>query len=126
VDSSVWIALFRNAATPQVQRLLALRGTESILVGDLILLEVLRGARDDRHAATLERELRHFPIAALLNEDIALDAARYYRDLRGRGITMHKTIDLIIGTFCLARGHALLHDDRDFLPMQSHLGLRAA
>jgi predicted nucleic acid-binding protein len=40
-------------------------------------------------------------------------------------VTIRKTIDLIIGTFCIERGHTLLHDDRDFEPMIRHLGLRA-
>jgi predicted nucleic acid-binding protein len=89
-----------------------------------VLLEVLRGARDDGHAAVLERNLRRFPVAALLNESIALTAARNYRDLRARGITVRKTVDLIIGTFCIVHGHRLLHDDRDFDPMYQHLGLQ--
>jgi predicted nucleic acid-binding protein len=97
--------------------------SEPILVGDLILLEVLRGARDERHAALLERDLRRFPIQPLLTEAIALRAARHYRQLRSRGITVRKTVDLIIGTFCILHGHRLLHADRDFEPMREHLGL---
>jgi predicted nucleic acid-binding protein len=60
----------------------------------------------------------------MLNPELAIAAAKNYRRLRGEGITIRKTIDLIIGTFCIAHGHMLLHDDRDFDPMETHLGLK--
>jgi predicted nucleic acid-binding protein len=88
-----------------------------------VLLEVLQGARDDRHAQDVETELRVFRIERMLNDDVAVKAARNYRMLRGRGITVHKTVDLIIATFCVERGHSLLHDHRDFDVMAPHLGL---
>ncbi len=124
IDSSVWIAHLRNAETPAVLTLRNLDGERDILVGDLILLEVLQGARDDRHAALIERNLRQFTIVSMLGERLAVQAARNYRLLRARGITIRKTVDVIIGSFCIAGGHALLHDDRDFDPMVEHLGLR--
>ena len=125
VDSSVWIAQLRAQATPAALRLRAIveEDDDRILVGDLILLEVLQGARDEAHAARIERNLRSYPIAPMLDEAIAVEAARNYRVLRARGVTVRKTIDLIIGTFCQVGGHALLHDDRDFDPMAAHLGL---
>jgi predicted nucleic acid-binding protein len=100
--------------------------TEPILVGDLILLEVLQGARDELHAARIERGLRRFQVAPLLDADLAPRAARNYRRLRDMGITIRKTNDIIIGTFCIERGYSLLHDDRDFVAMEEHLGLVAA
>ncbi len=126
VDSSVWIAQLRGQASPAAARLHALADDDDdqILVGDLILLEVLQGARTDAHAARMERNLRSFPIVPMLNEAIAVQAARNYRLLRARGMTVRKTIDMIIGTFCLLGGHRLLHDDRDFAPLAEHLGLR--
>ena len=126
VDSSVWIAQLRGQATAPVQRLRALvaDADDRVLIGDLILLEILQGARDDAHAARIERALRAFAIAPMLDPTIAVQAARNYRLLRARGITVRKTIDMIIGTFCLVGGHALLHDDRYFDPMAEHLGLR--
>lgn len=125
VDSSVWIAQLRGQATAPVLRLRALvADDDQLLIGDLILLEVLQGARDDAHAARIERALRAFAIAPMLDPTIAVEAARNYRLLRARGITVRKTIDMIIGTFCLLGGHVLLHDDRDFDPMAEHLGLR--
>jgi predicted nucleic acid-binding protein len=126
VDSSVWISLLRNEATGPVSLLqyyIQSRDDE-VLVGDLILLEILQGARDTHHADRLERNLRLFQSASMLGEALAIRAAAHYRHLRSRGITIRKTIDLIIGTFCIAHGHTLLHDDRDFDPMADHLGLR--
>jgi predicted nucleic acid-binding protein len=126
VDSSVWIAHLRGSVTPATAKLEAAVMTEPILVGDLILLEVLQGARDELAAARIERGLRRFEIVPLLDADLATRAARNYRRLRDMGITIRKTNDIIIGTFCIERGCALLHDDRDFVAMEEHLGLVAA
>jgi len=127
VDSSVWIANLRGLNTLAVRKLRAAVDNESdLLIGDLILLEVLQGARDEAHADRIERNLRRYPVASMLDGSLAVQAARNYRELRARGITVCKTIDMIIGTFCIAGGHVLLHDDRDFGPMADHLGLLVA
>jgi hypothetical protein len=126
VDSSVWIAHLRDSATPEVRKLRALDQPDQILIGDLILLEVLQGARDERLASLIERQLRQFEIASMLSAALAPRVARNYRFLRDRGVTPRKTIDVIIGTFCIEAGHQLLHADRDFDPMVEHLGLRTA
>jgi predicted nucleic acid-binding protein len=124
VDSSVWIAHFRDVVSKQVRLLRGLFGQEELLVGDIILLEVLRGARDEPHAARLGRELRDFEIVPMLGEALAVQVARNYRVLRAAGCTVRKTPDLIIGTYCIEHGHTLLHEDRDFEPMREHLGLQ--
>jgi hypothetical protein len=126
VDSSVWIAQLRGSWTVATAKLEAAAGREPILVGDLILLEVLQGARDEAHATRIERGLRRFDVVALLDAGLAPRAARNYRKLRDLGVTIRKTADILIGTFCIERRCALLHDDRDFAPMEEHLGLVAA
>jgi hypothetical protein len=123
VDSSVWIDFLNGNATPEVGRLSTLLGTEPLLVGDLILLEVLQGVRSEPEAKRVEAALRRFDIVPMLDPELAVIAAGYYRRLRGVGITVRKTIDLIIGTFCIAYAHALLTADRDFAPIAQHLGL---
>ena len=123
VDSSVWIAHLRGRRTPATTRLEAAAAREDLLIGDLILLEVLQGARDAAHARRIEQGLSRYTPVTLLNADIARRAAGHYRALRALGITVRKTADLIIGTYCIAHGHILLHDDRDFMPMAEHLGL---
>jgi predicted nucleic acid-binding protein len=126
VDSSVWIANLRGMDNEAVRKLRAIvdDDDEQILVGDLILLEVLQGARGEANAARIERNLRTYPIMTMCDATIAVQAARNYRSLRERGITVRKTIDMVIGTFCIIGGHGLLHDDRDFEPMATFLGLR--
>jgi hypothetical protein len=124
VDSSVWIARLRGLQTPAVLRFDTILNNDGILVGDVVLLEILQGARDDAHAARIARQMRRFPIVAMSNEAHAVEAARLYRRLRDRGVTVRKAIDMIIGAFCIVNGYALLHDDRDFEPMERHLGLQ--
>lgn len=126
VDSSVWIANLRDADLACVHELRSIWHSETLLVGDIVLLEVLQGARGDADAAMTERDLRCFPVVPMLGEDLAAKAARNYRLLRARGITVRKLADLIIGTYCIEHGHALLHNDRDFDPMAEHLGLQIA
>jgi predicted nucleic acid-binding protein len=125
VDTSVWIDLFRGAQSAQVNALVALPEKEDILVGDLILLEILQGAMDEGHADRLMQAMSVFTPATMLNPALAIMAAQNYRRLRRLGITIRKTVDLVIGTFCIEGGHRILHNDRDFLPMEQHLGLRS-
>jgi predicted nucleic acid-binding protein len=124
VDTSVWIDHLRDAVTAPVSYLRSLISTQELLVGDQILCEVLQGLRTDAEARRVEAALREFEIVSLIDADLAVKAAANYRFLRRRGITIRKTIDLVIGTFFIERGHALLHSDRDFAPMESLLGLQ--
>jgi predicted nucleic acid-binding protein len=123
-DSSVWIDHLKGTLTDSVVRLRALLGTQQLLVGDLILCEVLRGVGSEAEAHRVEAILAEFDVVALSDHEIAIKAAGNYRALRERGITIRTTVDLIIGTFCIERGHALLHSDRDFEPMERFLGLQ--
>jgi predicted nucleic acid-binding protein len=126
VDSSVWISHLRGHRTRATAKLEAAAGRQPLLIGDLILLEVLQGARNEEDAARIEHGLRRYFIVPLLDTELASRAARNYRTLRGLGITISKTADMIIGTFCIENRHTLLHDDRDFAPMEQHLGLMVA
>jgi predicted nucleic acid-binding protein len=126
VDSSVWINNLRDNETPGVARLrAAIVSEESVLLDDLVLLEILQGARDDLHAARIERNLRCFPVVSMLDKQIATLAAHNFRHLRGLGIMLRAATDLIMGTYCLRHGHVLLHEDRDFAPLIQHLGLQS-
>ena len=124
VDTSVWIAHLRGDRTQATAKVEVAAMREPLMIGDLILLEVLQGARNEAHALRIERGLRSYAVAPLLDAELAVQAARNDRKLRELGITIRKTADLIIGTFCIEHGHSLLHDDRDFAPMERHLGLR--
>lgn len=126
VDSSVWIDHFRNVASAPALRLRALIDRELLLVGDLVLCEVLQGVRSEAEAGLVEDALREFELVSLIDPQLAIVAAANYRLLRSRGVTVRTTVDLVIGTFCIECGHALLHNDRDFAPMERFLGLQTA
>jgi predicted nucleic acid-binding protein len=126
VDTSVWIFAIRDIDRPSTSRLRDEASRGNVLLGDMVLFEILRGARDDRHARTLGNYLRRVPHAQMLAGELAIEAATNYRRLRAVGITARSLADIVIATFCIEHGHRLLADDRDFLPMAQHLGLRLA
>jgi predicted nucleic acid-binding protein len=126
VDSSVWISAFRGVNSISRQKLdeIARLKAVEILGGDLILVEVLRGARDERHADMIEKWLCAYLVSPMLDVHLALAAAKNYRWLPTHGVTIRKTIDLLIATFCIELNHELLHEDRDFDLAAKHLPLR--
>ena len=123
VDSSVWIAYFNGAVTRETDLLDELLGAEPIVIGDLILAEVLQGFRSDREARAARETLETLLFEPMVGRDVALASARYYRSLRGRGVTVRSTMDMLIATFCMENGHRLLHADRDFATIAQHLDL---
>lgn len=123
VDSSVWIDYFNGVTCRETDLLDDLLGRESILMGDIILTEVLQGFANDKDFQQAKRLLNPLPFKEMLGHKIALKSAENYRLLRKQGITVRKTIDVMIGTFCIVNLLPLLHRDRDFDPMEHHLGL---
>lgn len=126
VDSSVWIDYFNGSETAESDRLDRYLGSQLILVGDLILTKVLQGFRADADHRAARTTLAHFPVESMIGPARALKAADHYRYLRSQGITVRKTIDVMIATFCIEESHALLFSDRDFDPFVAHLGLQPA
>jgi predicted nucleic acid-binding protein len=124
VDTSVWVDFFNGVDTAEVDELDALFGSGRILTGDLILAELLQGFFRNADHRRARRLLAAIPYADLVGRGVALAAADNYRKLRSRSVTIRKTIDVLIGTFCILNGHELLHSDRDFDPMARLLGLR--
>jgi predicted nucleic acid-binding protein len=124
VDTSVWVDFFNGVGSVQVDTLDALLGSGRILIGDLILAEILLGFARDGDYRRARSLLADIPYADLVGREVAIVAADNYRRLRSRGITVRKTIDVIIGSFCIMNDHELLHSDRDFDPMEQALGLR--
>jgi predicted nucleic acid-binding protein len=123
VDSSVWIDYFNGNDIPEVVKLDQLLGQELLGVGDLILTEVLQGFRQDKEYQTAKRLLTSLTVFEMLGAEMAIKSAENFRDLRKKGITVRKTIDVMIATFCIENGHSLLFADRDFDPFVEHLGL---
>lgn len=123
VDSSVWIDYFNGVQSLETDTLDRLLGEAPVLIGDLILTEVLQGFRSDSDYRQARQLLDGLNFRCLGGRRVALSAANNYRLLRARGITVRKTIDVIIGTYCLLEDLPLLHADRDFDPMERLLGL---
>ena len=126
VDSSVWIDYFNGRATPETEYLDRLLGTQPVAIGDLILTEVLQGFRLNKDYKAAKELLTSLSIFDLLGTDNAIKCAENFRALRKKGITVRKTADVIIATFCIEQDLPLLHCDKDFVPFQKHLNLRNA
>jgi predicted nucleic acid-binding protein len=125
VDSSVWINHFRGRTTPSVATLrqwLELRG-DAVLVADLVLLEVLRGVRNAKEEKLINQLMSELEVVEIGGEALCRDAAKLYARLRSKGVTVAKTIDLLIATWCIRERVPLLHDDADFKAF-TPLGLR--
>ena len=118
VDSSVLIDYFNGIENWQAEKLDELLGKEILVIGDYILTEVLQGFRVDKDYETAKNVLSSFPCLTICGEEIAIKSADNFRTLRKRGITIRKTIDVIIGTFCIETDLTLLHNDKDFLPLE--------
>lgn len=125
VDSSVWIDYFRGVSTAQTEKLDSLVTRDRLAVGDLVAAEVLRGFRDDLAFERARDLLERFILVELCGYRIALQAAKNYRLLKARGISVRKTVDTFIATKCIEDGLWLLHNDKDFDPFVEHLGLKS-
>ncbi len=124
VDSSVWIDYFNGHKTWQTDLLDNLLSNVPIIIGDLILTEILQGFRSDNDYESAKSYLSDLPFRLIGGYQVAVQSAQNYRILRKKGVTVRKTIDVIIGTFSIMEGLPLLHDDHDFDPMVSHLSLK--
>lgn len=123
VDSSVWIDYFNGHDTLETESLDQMLGNCPVAIGDLILTEVLQGFKSDADHESARRLFGSFPVFEMLGECLAYEAARNFRFLRNKGITLRKINDVIIATFCIDRGLPLLFSDKDFNPFVTHLGL---
>jgi predicted nucleic acid-binding protein len=124
VDSSVWIDAFNGQITPQTRWLQGGLARGGVGLTSLILCEVLRGFRSDRQFRQTKMRLLALPVFEGLAAGLAVKAAENFRILQKRGITVRKTMDCLIATFCIQEGHELLHKDNDFLGFENFLGLQ--
>ena len=124
VDSSVWIDYFNGHRTWQTNLLDNLISDVPIIIGDLILAEILQGFRSDNDYESAKSYLSYLLFRQLGEYQVAVQSAQNYKIIKKKGVTVRKTIDVIIGTYCIMEGLPLLHDDRDFDPMVSHLSLK--
>lgn len=126
VDSSVWIDFFNAKSTVQSLQLRTWLVSENIVVADLVMTEVLQGARTEAGFRRMVDRLAACAYMPVCDPQVVLAAARNYRTLRAKGITIRKTVDTLIATRCILDHIPLLYSDRDFDPFVEHLGLRSA
>ena len=126
VDSSVWIDYFSGNDTRQAETLDKTLGVRAVAVGDLILTEVLQGFRIDQDYKKAKELLGELTVFEMLGKEMAIKSAENFRALRKKGITIRKTADVIIASFCIEHSLPLLFSDKDFKPFVTHLGLTEA
>ena len=124
IDTTVWIDYFRNRSTPETEWLDREVSRQRLGLTDLILCEVLQGIRTPREFEATCAALERFEIFSTRGVALAVTAAQHYQTLRLQGVTVRKTIDCLIASFCLLHSHHLLHNDRDYDPFEERLGLR--
>ena len=123
VDSGVWIDYFTGIDNKQTDTLNVTLGVQSVAAGDLILTEVLQGFRHDSDYRTAKALFDNVTIFDMLGRDMAIRSAENFRALRKKGITIRKTADVIIASFCIKQKLPLLFSDKDFKPFVKYLGL---
>lgn len=126
VDSSVWIDFFNDIKTAETQSLSDVLGVLPVAIGDLMLAEVLQGFRRDKDFRTALELFESVTVLEMGGKKIAIQSAKNFHKLRGKGFTVRKTIECIIATYCIAHKLPLLQSDRDFEPFHEHLGLKRA
>jgi predicted nucleic acid-binding protein len=124
VDSTVWIDLLAGRSNAETDWLARELVQQRMGLTDLILCEVLQGIRGESAFMQVREQLLEFEVFDSGGAELGVAAARNYRLLRERGLTVGTTIDCLIATFCLENGHTLLHRDRDFDVFEERLGLR--
>ncbi len=124
LDSTVLIDYFTGKDNWQVEVLDSLLGKELVVIGDYVLTEVLQGFKSDKEFKKAKTILLSFPCFNIGGKEIAIQSAKNYRFLRKKGITVRKTIDTMIATFCIQNKLTLLHSDKDFDPFNKFLNLK--
>ncbi|MDR0524862.1 MAG: PIN domain nuclease [Spirochaetaceae bacterium] len=123
VDTSVWIEYVNGGVSPYTDALDAELAAKQVATGDIIITEFLQGFPDDADFAVAKEIMDRLVYFDMRGKDIAVKAAQNLRILRKHGVTIRKPIDITIATFCIEHGFSLLHNDRDFDPMQMYFGL---
>jgi predicted nucleic acid-binding protein len=123
VDTAVWADWFNGTDSPQIGRLGHALDRQDVGLVPVVLTEVLQGFRADRDFVRARDLLLRLPLLTL-DVDGHVAAARLYRRLRSRGITVRGTIDCIIAQTCITTGLELLSTDQDFEGIARHTPLR--
>ena len=125
-DTSIWIDFFNGKITNETNFLDNSLSEGNVIIGDLIILEILQGIRHDKDYTKTKKALVTLEQFELFGNSMVFECANNFRTLRKKGLTIRKTADLIIASFCIKNRIPLLFSDRDFLPFIEHLGLTSA
>ena len=124
IDTSAWIEFLNDTGHEIVGVLEYALDNELVCLGNLVYCEVLQGIKNKRELNRVKSLFSTLQRDAVGGFDICERAAENYKFLRSAGVTVRKTIDIIIGTFCLENSHEIIHNDSDFKHMEEHLGLK--
>ena len=123
VDTSAWVEYLQDGYAPVVKKVDDCLGQDLVGIGDLIYCEIMQGIKAPAERKAVSTLLLSLPRYDMVGFAIAEKGAENYRLLRNKGITIRKTIDVIIATFCVESGFQLVHYDRDFIHMAPVFGL---
>ena len=127
VDTSAWVEYLRGTGSRVHRRVRELiESEERLAVTEVVVMEVLAGARDDAHLERLRRLLfgcEFLPLAGLSDYE---DAAALFRQCRRAGKTLRSLTDCLIAVVAIRAGAALIHADRDFDTIARHAPLHLA
>jgi len=124
-DTSVWVDYFNGIDNEYTNALDKALSEGVVAIGDLIFLEILQGFRNDKDYSRAKNALDTLDLFEMLGSSMVLKCAINYRRLRKQGITIRRTTDVIIASFCIENGVPLLFQDRDFIPFVEKLGLKS-
>ena len=122
VDTSAWVEFLRDTGSATCNRVEALLESE-IATCDVVRMEVLAGARDERHLGNLRRLLARAVFIPVMPADYE-HGAELYRRCRQRGETVRRLFDCLVAAVAIRADVALLHRDADFDVLARHTELR--
>ena len=125
IDTSAWIEYFNDTEHKIVDDIEYVLDHELVCLGDLVYCEVLQGIKGKRELNIVKKVFSTLQKDIMAGFDVCEKASENYKNLRNTGVTVRKTIDIIIGTFCLENGYEIIHNDRDFTYMEKYLGLKS-
>ena len=122
IDTSAWVEFLRDTGSVVCDRVEALLESD-IATCDVVRMEVLAGARDERHLRSLQRLLARAVVLPMGPADYD-DAATLYRICRREVETVRKLIDCLISAVAIRSDVPILHNDVDFDVLGRHTELR--
>jgi len=124
VDTSVWIDYFNGIENRHTENLDHILSEQSVLIGDIILTEILQGFDGDKDFRLAKQALNLLECVHLGGKSLAIKAASNFRFLRSKGVTIRKTVDMLIGSWCIEHEVELLHNDKNFNQIATQLPLK--